>query len=229
MLFNFYEKQKREVDSSNKIEDLRKKFNESYKNISKLFNLEIDEKIDIELHFSISTLKENISLTYDSIQTFCAVDLEKKKIFLIHPDTLKVMSETFEKTYEEIINYSILKVFIYEIYEKKNKCEKTFMLNEILSKILSNNFQKKIIEFDIKNFREDSFYNNKRLLYMILYIIKRVSKENFIFEIIKILFDNLDTIKSLNLIFKKTPFELVKYYKDFLLEEDKKEKLIKGK
>jgi hypothetical protein len=230
MEFTIIEAQKREVDASERIKYIKNKVNQRLEIISNNFKNEINKDYEIKLHFSLGSLKEQLYLTYDSITTFCAIDLEKKQIHLIHPDSFKKLSDNMEKNYDYLIDYFLYKIFLSENYKTKTENEEFFeMTTEILSKILSNNFQSKIVEFDIKNFKEETKYTKKRETYMILYVLFKTSKENYIFELLEQIYKEANLKKTLEDIYKKNLSEFVTFYQEKLLEEEKKMSMIRGK
>ena len=103
------------------------------------------------------------------------------------------------------------------------------MVNEILLKVISENYQEKIVEYDIKNFNENNFYDKKRVIFMIAHIIKKTSKDNYLIEIIKNFFEDKDEVKTLENLFKRSLKDFIIYYKDFLDKEEKKLKIEKNK
>lgn len=225
MKFNYEEFLILRRDHSELVNKVKEMIEEREKIISK--NFDIDTKgveVKINLYASLGKLKAKISLTLDSIQTFCACDILKKEVYLIHPASLKnlVEKDNYTNTYSALTDYFLYKLFLKEKYltEKNSDLEKR-QLVEVVSKILSGHYQSKILEYDVKRYNFEGFNPYQKKVISVIYVMLKNSSHKFVLDNLKDLFE-LSIEEFLDKVYKKNLKEFIGVYQAKLLEEEKK-------
>lgn len=180
--------------------------------------------VEVDLYYSTSALVAKVGSHDERLGVFSGYNDYEDIINIAHPLPIApIFGDNLDKQIYIMVDYTLYKMYLCKIFFPEQSNYKLYYkyLSDVASRILSGNFVKNTIEYEIKNF--DEFKKNKKdiELYLALYVMLEKSGVDFIVENLKIIFEDCDIKKSVMKIYKKEYKELIKIYQKEKFDEKK--------
>ncbi len=211
---------KENKEISQKVYDIVKSRNEI---IAKDFNMKpLDVKV--KLLESTGAISSSLGPNLDKLGIFAGYRDWSDEILLINPHAVDGL---FTKLWPEmgvISTYSLVKMYLCKKYYPNENDFKLYhkYLSEVLAEIISEKFKEETARFDLKMHSSGKIYKKDKEIAIVLYLMKKNSGINFIFENLDLIMKDLDLKKTIFTIYKKNLDELIKPHQEKILEDEKK-------
>lgn len=189
--------------------------------------LGVDEAEQIELTLVNSKSKFNAFLITEKTEMAIAYKEGTNQMMTIHPKMTGQLFDNHEEEYALLIDYALLRMYLYEKYGKNANPMAGFFNKyalEMTAQVLSGKFLNKLAEFEIKQYEIGKKIAKRDLeVGMLLYLMRELSGSDFIYEHLDTIFEDCKPTKSVQTIYKKGFDELIMPIKERLLEEQRAE------
>lgn len=200
--------------------------------------LGLDEVKEIELILVNSKSKFNSFLITQTTEFAIAIkegenDQGVHQIMTIHPKMTGQLFQEPEKEYNVLLDYALLKVYLFEKYGKDANPMAGYFNKyalEMAAQILSDKFLSKIAQFEMKMYTPGKKFSKKELeVGILLYLMREESGKDFVYDNLDKVFEHCNPKKTLNEVYKKNFDDLILPIKEKLIaearaEQDKRKK-----
>jgi hypothetical protein len=180
--------------------------------------------VEVDLYYSTSQLVSKVGSHDERLGVFSGYKDYEDIINIAHPLAIEpIFGENLNKQLYIMADYCLTKMYLCKVFFPNQSDYRLYYryLSDVVAKLTSGNFLKSSVEYDIKNFTEFKSYKKDIELYMALYVMFEKSGSDFLFENLKIMFDDCDIKKSLMKIYRKEFKELIKLYQKEKFDEKK--------
>ena len=180
--------------------------------------------VEVDLYYSTSQLVSKVGSHDERLGVFSGYKDYEDIINIAHPLAIEpIFSDNLNKQIYIMVDYCLTKMYLCKVFFPKQSDYKLYYryLSDVVARLTSGNFLKSSVEYDIKNFTEFKSYKKDIELYMALYVMFEKSGSDFLFENLKIMFEDCDIKKSLMKIYRKEFKELIKLYQKEKFDEKK--------
>jgi hypothetical protein len=191
--------------------------------IAKKFGTEpLDVKVN--LYYSTSKLVDRVGTHDERLGVFSGYVDYEDVINIAHPIAVSpIFGDNLDKQLGVMVDYTLVKMYLCKIYYPEASDFKLYYkyLSDILARVISGNFVKDWIEYEVYNYNENKKYKKDVELYMGLYVMLEKSGTDFIYSNLNVFFEDCNIRKSVMRIYKKEFRELVKLYQKEKQTENK--------
>lgn len=229
---------KEELNINKKIEQI---VQERSKAIANELKTEVVD-IEVNLYADGSAVASKVGRTSDDrLGIFSGYVDYEPGFHIAHPTGVEpIFGENLWKQIGIMIDFCLYKFYLCQIYFPKGKPYKLYYkyLTDSVAKLLSGNYNKESILFEIRQFNDAKRYKKDTELQMTFYVMLEKSDSTMITDNLNELYETCNIQKSLMKIYKKEFKELIGLYQKEMIQQDKElkklnkiiyQKLFKGK
>jgi hypothetical protein len=215
-------------EDKNISEKIRAIVEDRNKSIAKSFGVE-PRDIGVNLYYSADKLRSRIDANGDALGIYCGYKDGEDDIGIVHPNMIStIFGDNLDRQLVIMVDYTLVLLYMCQIYYPQKSDFKLYYkyLSDSLARIVSGNYNKASVEFNIKHFTDFKKYKKDEELMMAFYVMSQKGSLDFIFEYLNKIVEDLDIKKSIMRIYKKEFKELISLYQKEMIVEEKKLKKI---
>lgn len=198
------------------------------RSIAKRFGVEARD-VGVNLYYSADSLRSKINFNGEGLGIYCGYKDGEDVINLVHPNMIStIFGDNLDKQILIMIDYTLVKLYMCKIYYPEKSNFKLFYmyLSDSLARIVSGNFNKESVEFNIKHFSEFKRYKKDEELMMTFFVMSEKASIDFIFQHLNTIVEDENIKKSLMKVYKKEFKELIGLYQKEMIALEKKLKKV---
>lgn len=197
--------------------------------IAKKFGVEPYD-VKVNLYYNTSQLVSKVGTHDARLGVFSGYVDYEDCIHIAHPTAIgPIFGDNITKQLVIMADYTLIKMYLCKVFYPNQESYKLYYkyLSESLAKLISGNFVKSSIEFEIKGYSEFKSYKKDVELNLALYVMLEKSGVDFLYFNMKVFFEDCDIRRSLMRIYKKEYKELVGLYQKEKFDEKKELKKVR--
>ena len=184
------------------------------KAIAKKFGIEPFD-VKVNLYYSTSKLVERVGTHDERLGIFSGYVDYEDIINIAHPKAISpIFGDNLDRQIGVMVDYTLIKMYLCKRFYPEASMFKLYYkyLSDIIARVISGNFVKDWIEYEILNYSENNRYKKDVELYMGLYVMLEKSGNDFIYSNLDIFYEDCNIRKSIMRIYRKEFKELVGLY-----------------